>query len=76
LFLALIIGLPLSFYITQWAMWYIAGDIMYYELGIAPSIYILTALFALISALSASLISGRHITKLKLADAIRQRIIS
>lgn len=72
----LIVGLPLAFYSTQWAMRVIAQDLMYYELEIGPLVYILTALLALISTALASFISSRHIIKQKLVDSIRQRTIA
>jgi putative ABC transport system permease protein len=72
----LIIGLPLAYYATQWAMWYIVQDLMYYELGIGISTYLITAIIAIISTTVASFVSSRHITKQKLADAIRHRSVS
>jgi ABC-type antimicrobial peptide transport system permease subunit len=69
----LIIGLPLGYFATKWAMAEMTADLMYYDLQIAPEVYILTVLIALGSAVLASLVSARHITKEKLVDAIRER---
>jgi len=72
----LLIGLPLGYYITIWAFDYIIEDMMFIQLEISLFIYVVTAVIALASAVLASYISGRHITKMCLADAIRQRSIS
>jgi len=72
----LLIGLPLGYYITIWAFDYIVEDMMYIQLEVPLFIYVITALIALGSAVLASYISGRHITKMSLGDSIRQRSIS
>jgi len=73
---ALIIGLPLAYYITQFAMAYIVQDLMYYQLDIGFYTYAITAVIAILSTMVASFVSSRHITKLELADTIRNRTIS
>jgi putative ABC transport system permease protein len=72
----LVIGLPLAYYSTQWAMRVISQDLMYYEMEIGIAVYVLTALIALISTVIAAFISSRHIIKQKLVDSIRQRTIA
>lgn len=73
---SLIIGLPLGIFTTRWAMSYIAGDMMYFVLEVPASVFIITAILATISAMGSSFISARHITKVKLADAIRNRNVT
>ncbi|MGA1821382.1 MAG: ABC transporter permease [Thermoplasmatota archaeon] len=73
---SLIIGLPLGIFTTRWAMSYIAGDMMYYVLEVPISVFIITALLAGISAMGSSFISARHITGVKLHDAIRNRNVT
>ncbi|MEA3557836.1 MAG: FtsX-like permease family protein [Candidatus Thermoplasmatota archaeon] len=68
-----IIGLPLGFITTKWAMAYMVKDLMYYVINVDASVYIITAGIAIISAVVASFISARHITKVKLVNAIRHR---
>jgi putative ABC transport system permease protein len=72
----LIIGLPLGVLTTKWAMAYLVKDLMYYVINVDVAVYVITALVATISAVAASYISARHITKAKLADTIRQRAIT
>lgn len=69
----LVIGLPLGYFTTKWAMAYMVKDLMYYVIRVDPSVYLITAVIAIISAMAASYVSARHITKIKLVDAIRQR---
>jgi putative ABC transport system permease protein len=69
----LIIGLPLGFFTTKWAMAYMVKDLMYYMINVDPIVYIFSASIAIISAVLASYISANHITKVKLVDAIRHR---
>jgi putative ABC transport system permease protein len=69
----LIIGLPLGYFTTRWAMAYLVKDLMYYVISVDISVYIITGTFAILSAVIASYISANHITKVKLVDAIRQR---
>jgi ABC-type antimicrobial peptide transport system permease subunit len=57
-------------------MSYLVQDLMYFEMEIGLSVYLLTALIAAIATVVASMISGRHIIKANLADTIRQRIIT
>ncbi|MBN1539062.1 MAG: ABC transporter permease, partial [Candidatus Thermoplasmatota archaeon] len=45
----LVIGLPLGVLTTKWAMAYIVKDLMYYVINIDPSVYIFTALIAVLS---------------------------
>ncbi|MGA1873599.1 MAG: ABC transporter permease [Thermoplasmatota archaeon] len=72
----LIIGLPLGVITTKWAMAYLVKDLMYYVINVDAAVYVITALIAVLSAVIASYISARHITKAKLADTIRQRAIT
>ena len=69
----LLVGLPLAYWVTQWTVAFLIGDLMYYRIGVAPIVYVLTGLVALASTAIAAWISSRHITKTKLVDAIRQR---
>jgi ABC-type antimicrobial peptide transport system permease subunit len=69
----LIIGLPLGYFTTKWAMAYMVKDLMYYVIKVDPLVYFITAVIAIVSAMVASYVSARHITKIKLVDAIRQR---
>ena len=69
----LIIGLPLGYFTTKWAMAYLVKDLMYYVISVDISVFVITATFAIVSAVIASYISANHITKVKLVDAIRQR---
>lgn len=69
----LVIGLPLGFFTTKWAMAYLVKDLMYYIITIDISVYVITAFIAIVSATMASYISANHITKVKLVDAIRHR---
>ncbi|MDP7264685.1 MAG: FtsX-like permease family protein, partial [Candidatus Thermoplasmatota archaeon] len=71
-----LIGLPLGLLTTKWTMSYLVQDLMYFEMEIGLSVYLLTALIAAIATVVASMISGRHIIKANLADTIRQRIIT
>ncbi len=73
LFGGLAIGLPLGFFTTKWAMAYMVKDLMYYVISVDASVYIITAGIAILSGVVASYVSARHITKVKLVDAIRQR---
>ncbi|MBN1390442.1 MAG: ABC transporter permease [Candidatus Thermoplasmatota archaeon] len=72
----LIIGLPLGVLTTKWAMAYLVKDLMYYVIRVDPMVFIITMAIAVLSAVMASYISARHITKAKLADTIRQRAIT
>jgi putative ABC transport system permease protein len=72
----LVVGLPLGVITTKWAMAYLVKDLMYYVITVDLVVYIITALIAIISAVIASYVSARHITKAKLADTIRQRAIT
>ncbi|MGA1848085.1 MAG: ABC transporter permease [Thermoplasmatota archaeon] len=72
----LIIGLPLGVFTTRWAMAYMVKDLMYYVIRVDPLVFIITGAVAILSAVIASYISARHITKAKLADTIRQRAIT
>ncbi|MGA1794039.1 MAG: ABC transporter permease [Thermoplasmatota archaeon] len=72
----LVIGLPLGVLTTKWAMAYIVKDLMYYVINVDIAVYLITALLAILSAVVASYVSARHITKAKLADTIRQRAIT
>jgi len=72
----LIIGLPLGVFTTRWAMAYMVKDLMYYVIRVDPWVFIITGAVAVLSAVVASYISARHITKAKLADTIRQRAIT
>jgi putative ABC transport system permease protein len=72
----LIIGLPLGVFTTRWAMAYMVKDLMYYVIRVDPWVFIITGAIAVLSAIIASYISARHITKAKLADTIRQRAIT
>ncbi len=69
----LLIGLPLGFFTTRWAMAYMVKDLMYYIISVDVWVYFVTGLIAAISAILASYISANHITKVKLVDAIRHR---
>ena len=71
-----VIGLPLGLLTTKWTMSYLVQDLMYFEMEIGLSVYVLTAVIAAIATVAASMISGRHIIKANLADTIRQRIIT
>jgi len=71
-----VIGLPLGLLTTNWTMSYLVQDLMYFEMEIGLSVYVLTTVIAAVATLAASMISGRHIIKLNLADTIRQRIIT
>ncbi len=59
--------------ISSGAMVEMTAGLMYYDMEIAPMVYVLTVLIALVSAVLASLMSARRITKEKLVDAIRER---
>ncbi|MFW3147092.1 MAG: FtsX-like permease family protein, partial [Thermoplasmatota archaeon] len=72
----LIIGLPLGVLTTKWAMAFLVKDLIYYVISVDPLVYIITALIAIISAVAASYISARHITKARLFDLIRQRAVT
>ena len=76
LMFGLLIGLPLGYYITIRAFDFIVEDMMYMQLEIPLFIYVVTALIAFGSAVLASYVSGRHITKMELADTIRQRVVN
>ncbi|MFO8050492.1 MAG: FtsX-like permease family protein [Thermoplasmatota archaeon] len=71
----LMIGLPLGFFTTKWSMAYLVKDLMHYVITVDLLVYLITGALALVSAVAASYISARHITRLKLVDAIRQRSI-
>ena len=66
-------GLPLGVITTKWAMAYLVKDLMYYVIHVDMAVYVITGLIAIASAVVASYISARHITKARLADTIRQR---
>ena len=72
----LVIGLPLGLLATRWTMSYLVQDLMYFEMEIGLSAYLLTAVIAAAATIAAAMISGRHITEANLADTIRQRIIT
>ncbi|MGA1849087.1 MAG: ABC transporter permease, partial [Thermoplasmatota archaeon] len=69
----LVIGLPLGFFTTKWAMAYMVKDLMYYFITVDIWVYFVTAAVAVVSAVISSYISANHITKVKLVDAIRHR---
>lgn len=69
----LVIGLPLGYFTTRWAMAYMVQDLMYYIINVDLSVFVITASIAVISAVIASYVSANHITKVKLVDAIRHR---
>ena len=73
---SLVIGLPLGVLTTRWAMYLIAGDMMYYVIEVPVLVFVLTAALATVSAMGSSFVSARHITKVKLSDAIRNRNIT
>jgi putative ABC transport system permease protein len=72
----LIVGLPLGVITTKWAMAYLVKDLMYYVIHVDVWVYLITGSIAVVSAVAASYISARYITKAKLADTIRQRAIT
>jgi putative ABC transport system permease protein len=69
-----VVGIPISILATKWAIWYITNDLMYFNIQAGPEVYIITIIIALLSTVAASYISAKHITKLKLADIIRQKL--
>jgi putative ABC transport system permease protein len=73
---SLIIGLIFGVFATQWITAAIVKDLMYYNIMVGPLTYILTTLIATVSVYLAAYISARHITKLKLVDVIRQRMLT
>jgi ABC-type antimicrobial peptide transport system permease subunit len=73
---SIIIGLILGVFATQWMIAAIVQNLMYYNIVVGPTTYIITAIIAIIAAYLAAYISARHITKLKLVDTIRQRMLT
>jgi ABC-type antimicrobial peptide transport system permease subunit len=71
-----VVGIPLSILATKWAIWYTTKDLMYLDIQAGPEVYVITIVIALLSTLIASYISAMHITKLKLADTIREKLIT
>ena len=76
LVLGLIIGLPLGALTSQWTFEYLMAELMYFDITIDPAAYIYTSLIAVAATVLSSFISARHITKQKLADTIRNKMIS
>lgn len=72
----LIVGLPLSAYVTKWAMEYITQDLMYYYIDIPAAVYLITGAIALIAGVLAAWVSARHLTEVKVAEAIRKKFSS
>jgi len=72
----LLIGLPLGLFATQWTMSYLVKGLMYYVLEVGISVYLITAIIAFVATFIASFVSAMHITRTKLADTIRHRIIT
>ena len=73
---SLIIGLIFGVFATQWITAAIVKDLMYFNIVVDPLTYIFTAIIATVSVYLAAYISARHITKLKLVDTIRQRMLT
>jgi ABC-type antimicrobial peptide transport system permease subunit len=69
-----VVGIPISIVATKWAIWYTTKDLMYLDIQAGPEVYAVTILIALVTTVCASYISAIHITKLKLADIIRQKL--
>ena len=69
-----VVGIPLSILATRWAIWYTTKDLMYLDIRAGPEVYVITILIAFLSTVIASYISARHITKLRIADIIRQKL--
>jgi putative ABC transport system permease protein len=72
----IIIGLILGVFATQWIIGAIVQNLMYYNIVVGPTTYVVTAIIAALAAYLAAYISARHITKLKLVDTIRQRMLT
>ena len=72
----LALGLPLSLWTTRETMAYLVEDLMYYQISVPWWVYAVTALVALAATVASSYLSASHVTKRKLADTIRQRILT
>jgi putative ABC transport system permease protein len=73
---SVVIGIIISDLSTSWITTAIIKDLMYYKIVVGASTYVAATVIAIISAYLASYVSARHITKLKLVDAIRQRMLT
>ena len=73
---SVIIGIVISDFSTSWITSSIVKDLMYYKIVVGAPTYVSAIVIAIISAYLASYVSARHITKLKLVDAIRQRMLT
>ena len=73
---ALIIGLVSGGFTTQWITAATVSGLMTYSITAGATTYVLTAVVAIMSVYLAAYLSARHITRQKLVDNIRQRMLT
>ena len=73
---ALVMGLVAGGFATQWITAAIVSGLMTYSLTAGATTYVLTAVIAIVSVYLAAYLSARHITRQKLVDNIRQRMLT
>ena len=73
---ALVIGLVSGGFATQWITTAIVSGLMTYSITAGATTYTLTAVIAIASVYLAAYLSARHITRQRLVDNIRQRMLT